>query len=77
MGLETCAEWHISTPEQYAEAAKERNPNIYIQFSSKSSIDQMYGFLDTKWEGVRPVPQTHKVHCYFAISSNQLRPQMQ
>lgn len=64
---------HITTPEQYAQAAKERNPAIHIKFISKTSIEQMCAFLDAKWEGVRAVPQTHKMHCYFAISHTQLR----
>ena len=63
---------HVSNPEEYAAVAQQRNPNIYIEFVSKSSIEDMHSFLDVKWEGVKAVPQTHKMHCYYPISSSQL-----
>ena len=61
---------HVSNPEEYAAVAQQRNPNIYIEFVSKSSIEDMHSFLDVKWEGVKA--QTHKMHCYYPISSSQL-----
>jgi hypothetical protein len=45
---------------------------IYIEFVPKSIIEDMNSFLDTKWEGVKAVPQTHKMHCYYPVSSSQL-----
>ena len=55
---------HVSNPEEYAAVVQQRNPNIYIEYVYKSSIKDMYSFLDAKWEGVKAVPQTHKMHCY-------------
>ena len=50
--------------------AKDRNPGIYIQFITK---DRCYEFfLDTKWEWVKAVPQTHKMHCFIPISSGEI-----
>ncbi len=63
---------HVSNPEEYAVVARERNPNIYIEYVSQSSIEEMYSFLDAKWNDVTAVPQTHKMHCYYPISSSQL-----
>ena len=63
---------NVSNAEEYAAVAQERNPNIYIEFVSKSSIEDLSSFLDVKWEGVRAVPQTHKLHCFYPISSSQL-----
>ena len=62
---------HITNPAEYAEVAKDCNPGIYIQFT-KDSIDAMNSFLDTKWEGVKAVPQTHKMHCFIPISSDEI-----
>ena len=56
---------HVSNPEEYAAVVQQRNP----KFVSKSSIEDMYTFLDAKWEGVKAVPQAHKMHC---VSSSQL-----
>ena len=50
---------HVSNPEEYAAVAQQRNPNIYIEFVSKSSIKDMYSFLDAKWEGVKAVSVMH------------------
>ena len=61
---------HVSNPEEYAAVAQQHNPNIYIEFVSKSSIEDMYSFLDAKWEGVKAVPQTHKMHCYYRVGAN-------
>ena len=52
--------------------AKDRNRGIYIQFITKDSIDAMNSFLDTKWEGVKAVPQTHKMHCFIPKSSDEI-----
>ena len=46
--------------------------NVILKFVSKSSIEDMFSFLDAKWEGVKAVPQTHKMPCYYPISSSQL-----
>ena len=54
---------HITTPQEYSALAKQLCPNVQVQFVAKSEIDQQCTFLDTKWEQVMPVPQTHKVHC--------------
>ena len=32
----------------------------------------MNSFLDRKWEGVKAVPQTHKMHCFTPVSSHQI-----
>ena len=56
----------------HAAVAQQCNPNIYIEFVSESSIKDMYSFLEAKWEGVKALPQTHKIHCYYPISSSQL-----
>lgn len=57
---------HITTAEQYAKIAGDRNPNIHVQFVAKSKVDEVKLFLDARWEGVRAVPQTHKMHCFIA-----------
>ena len=62
----------ISNAQEYAVVAQQHNPNIYIEFVSKSTIESMHLFLDMKWEGVKAVPQTHRMHCYYPISSSQL-----
>ena len=35
---------HVSNPEEYAAVAQQHNPNIYIEFVSKSSIKDVYLF---------------------------------
>ena len=45
---------------------------FYIRFITKDSIDAMNSFLDTKWEGLKAVPQTHKMHCFIPISSGEI-----
>ena len=57
---------HVSNPEEYAAVAQQRNPNIYIEFVSESSIKDMYSYA--KWEGVKAVPQTHKMHCQLMVA---------
>ena len=63
---------HITNPAEYAEVAKDRNPVIYIQFITKDGTDAMNYFLDTKWEGVKAVPQPHKIHCFIPKSSDEI-----
>ena len=58
-----CGQTHITTAEQYAKVAGDRNPNIYTV--AKSKVDEVKSFLDVRWEGVRAVPQTHKMHCFI------------
>ena len=54
---------HITTAEEYAKIAEQRNPKIYVQYIAKGDIDQIKPQLDAKWEDVLAVPKTHKMHC--------------
>ena len=54
---------HITTAEEYAKIAEQRNPKIHVEFIAKGDIDQIKPQLDAKWEGVLAVPKTHKMHC--------------
>ena len=54
---------HITTAEEYAKIAEQRNPKIHLQFIAEGDIDQIKPQLDAKWEDVLAVPKTHKMHC--------------
>ena len=55
---------HITTAEEYAKIAEQRNPKTHLQFIAKGDIDQIKPQqLDAKWEDVLAVPKTHKMHC--------------
>ena len=63
---------HITAAEQYAKVAGDRNPNIHVQFIAKSKVDEVKLFWDARWEGVRAVPQMHKMHCFIAKGREKL-----
>ena len=48
---------HITTAEEYAKIAEQRNPKIHVQFIAKGDIDQIKPQLDAKWEGVLADPR--------------------
>ena len=62
---------HITTAEQYAKVAEERNPNIHVHFIPKTYIEQLESFLEAKWENVLTVPKTHQRH-YFAADGSDI-----
>ena len=64
--------WHIqsgqadiTSAKEYASVAKERNPSIHVHYIAKEDIAILKQRLDDHWEGVLPVPQTHKRHCFI------------
>ena len=63
---------HIATAEQYTKVAGDRNPNVHVQFIATSKVDDVKLFLDARWEGVRAVPQTHKMHCFIPKGREKL-----
>lgn len=52
---------HISTPEEYAQVAKERCPNIRIEYVPRESIQLVASFLEAKLDNVITVPGTHQM----------------
>ena len=48
---------HITTAKEYAVIAKERNPNIHVNFIAKEEITILKQRLDEHWEGVLAVTQ--------------------
>ena len=54
---------HITTAEEYAKIAEQRNPKIHMEFIAKGDIDPIKPQLDAKWEDVLAVPKAHKMHC--------------
>ena len=63
---------HITTPQEYARVAKERCPNIHIEYVPKESIGSLVGFLERKWENVIAIPGTHGIHFVQAHGSDKV-----
>ena len=63
---------HITTAKEYAVIAKERNPNIHVNFIAKEEITILKQRLDEHWEGVLAVPKTHQKHCFILKGSDKV-----
>lgn len=53
----------VTTAKEYAQVAKQRNPNIHVKFISKEIIQVKVQELDAFWKGILAVPKTHQMHC--------------
>ena len=61
---------HVTNASEYSTLGTKVCPNILVKFIPKEEIAQQTMFLDSKWENVRAIPQTHHIHCVKAHGSN-------
>ena len=58
-----------STPEDFYKVAVARNPNIKVEYISKECIEKDEDVMKNYWDGILPIPNTHKVHAVMPFGS--------
>ena len=61
---------HVNTPEEYAKVAVSCNPNIHINFISKTDIQANEQYLSAKWHDI---PRTHQLHCFIPSGKYRMK----
>ena len=60
----------ISNASEYADLARQRNPNIHILYITKSKVEESKHFLDDRFTNVRSYSGCSQMHCFKYYGNN-------
>ena len=67
-----CGKGQATTPLEFHHLAKNRNPNINIDFIPASTISEKKEELEARWDDTVPVTNTQKIHFVMPVGSSHL-----